>query len=78
MNTSYEREIPRELIKGSHDYIINMFNCSYADYLSNDRNKAIQYLQENNLEIIEINFERNSFGLNDYRLIVRPKNNKER
>ena len=70
MNTSFDREIPKELIKGCHDYIINMFNCSYADFLGN-RAKAIKYLQDNKLEITEIKFERNKYGLNDYRIIVR-------
>lgn len=71
MNMSYEREIPKELIKGCHYYIINMFNCSYADFFDKSRGKAIEFLQKNNLEITEIKFERNSYGLNDYRLIVR-------
>jgi len=75
MDTSYEREIPKELIKGYHYYIINMFNCSYADFIEKNRQKAIQFLQENKLEITEIKFERNSYGLNDYRLIVRNKSN---
>ena len=73
MDTSYEREMPKELIKHYHYYIINMFNCSYSAFMVNDRKKAIKYLQKNNLEITNIKFERNLFGVNDYRIIVRPK-----
>ena len=78
MNTSFERELPKELIKDCHTYIVNMFNCSYADFMTNNRKKVINYLQKNNLEITSIKFERNMLGLNDYRLIVRPKSNNGR
>ena len=71
MNTSFDREIPKELIKGCHDYIIHYNCCSYADYIVNNRNKAIKYLQDNNLEITKIKFERNKYGLNDYRIMTR-------
>lgn len=69
MNNTYDREIPKELIKGLHDYIIH-FNSSYADFIGK-REQAIEYLKKNNLEIIEIKVERNTYGLNDYRLITR-------
>lgn len=66
----YDREIPKELIKGLHDYIIHFNYISYADFIGK-REQAIEYLKKNNLEIIEIKIERNTYGLNDYRLMTR-------
>ena len=73
MDKSYEREIPEELIKGCHTFIIHFNYVSYADFLDKSRTKAIQFLQKNKLEITEIKFERNEYGLNDYRIITRKK-----
>ena len=71
MDTSYEREIPKELIKGCHTFIIHFNFCSYADFMTKSRTKAIDYLQKNELEIMEIKLERNEHGLNDYRIMTR-------
>jgi hypothetical protein len=71
MDMSYDREIPKELIKGCHTYIIHFNYISYADFLTKSRTKAIEYLQKNKLEIMEIKLERNEYGLNDYRIMTR-------
>ena len=76
MNNSFDREIPKELIKGHHCYIIHNNYISYADFMKNDRNKAIEYLQNNGLEITEIKYERNEYGLNDYRIMTRKESKK--
>lgn len=73
MNNKYDRELPKELIKGMHSYIIHDYGCSFADFMSNNRQKTIKYLQDNHLEIMEIKMESNIDGLNDYRIFTRKE-----
>lgn len=68
-----EHEIPKIKFKQYQDYIVHIVPCSYAEIITSEINKVIDYIKTNNLEITEIKFERNFNGFNDYRIITRKK-----
>lgn len=63
--------IPDLIIKDAQDYIINLWNCSYAEIVSYNKKEIIDFIEKNNYEITKIEIEKNYYGLDDYRLIVR-------
>lgn len=74
MRLSYlDNLIPNLIIKDAQDYIINLWNCSYAEIVSHNKKEIIDFIEENNYEITKIEIERNYYGLDDYRLIVKKR-----
>lgn len=72
MRGVFKREIPTLGFKSMQDYILHE-DSSYAVLITNDKEKVIDRLEQENREITEITIERNRYGLNDYRIITRKR-----
>ena len=72
MRKYFENLIPKISFKGMQKYIVH-YGSSYAEFITDNRKQVIDYIEDNNLEITEIKFERNINGLNDYRIILRRR-----
>lgn len=72
MREYFDNVIPKINFKGMQQYIVH-YGSSYAEFATDNKIQVIDYIEENNLEITEIKFERNINGLNDYRIILRRR-----
>ena len=70
MRELFRREIPTLGFASMQDYILHE-DSSLAILVTNDKEKVIDRLEKEEREITEIQVERNSYGLNDYRIITR-------
>lgn len=72
MRELFRREIPMLGFASMQNYIIHE-DSSLAILVTNDREKVIDRLEKEEREITEIQVERNSYGLNDYRIMTRKR-----
>lgn len=70
MRELFRREIPTLGFVSMQDYIIHE-DSSLAILVTNDKEKVIDRLEKEEREITEIQVERNSYGLNDYRIMTK-------
>ena len=72
MRELFRREIPTLGFVSMQNYIIHE-DSSLAILVTNDKEKVIDRLEKEEREITEIQVERNSYGLNDYRIMTRKR-----
>lgn len=71
MRELFRREIPTLGFASMQEYIIHE-DSNLAVLVTNDKEKVIDRLEKKR-EITEIKVERNSYGLNDYRIMTRKR-----
>lgn len=72
MRELFRKEIPTLGFASMQDYILHE-DSSLAVLVTNDKEKVIDRLEKEKREITKIQIERNSYGLNDYRIITRER-----
>lgn len=72
MRELFRREIPTLGFASMQDYILHE-DSSLAVLVTNDKEKVIDRLEKEERKITEIQVERNSYGLNDYRIMTRER-----
>lgn len=72
MRSYFDKVIPKLNFESTQDYIIH-YGSSYAEFITKDKKKVLDYIEDNNLEITDIKFEKNFNGLNDYRITLRRR-----
>lgn len=70
MREHFREELPKIRFEGMQHYIIHRYNYFVADLVTSDIEKVLDWLEEEKAEIIQVGFERNSYGFNNYRIIT--------
>lgn len=73
MTSELNRLLPYQNIPRLQEYLLHDHGYSWAEYRTKSRKNLIDYIINNNYEVMQILFERNRDGLYDFRIIVRKK-----